>query len=48
MRCLYCPKEFDERTFVDRLFGRDGRRTMNSSPAFDKHIKIHIKRTILK
>ena len=41
MKCPYCPKEIKEdRTVLNRI----GKNTY-SNPDYDKHMKIHIKKT---
>ncbi len=42
MKCPYCPKEIrEDRTFLRMI----GKKQYESNPDFDKHIRIHIKKT---
>ncbi|MCK9429465.1 MAG: hypothetical protein M0R17_05635 [Candidatus Omnitrophica bacterium] len=44
IKCPYCPKEFKEEGFIKRLIGK-GNKEYEHSEEFNKHLKIHIKKT---
>jgi hypothetical protein len=44
MKCPFCPKEIKEEKNFLKFLG-SSKKELFSSPDFDKHIKIHIKKT---